>query len=158
MAEGRCASFYGASKVWHGSARGGRGSLLGDTSPSRVLAYLPGNRWASEPAHLWLQVREGGAPVGEGGGLGLQMKGQRRPVCTLHTWGRLLTCALTCSSGLRAFWKGKCFPFIPLPMRPSRSGGRVPSARRSPACKGHYGALERTALLAGLGWSRPSAR
>lgn len=42
----------------------GDASFLG-TPPSQVLAYLPGNRWASEPAHLWFQVSDCGPPTKE---------------------------------------------------------------------------------------------
>lgn len=44
-------------------------SFLG-TPPPQVLAYMPGNRWGSEPSCLWLQVSTQGPPTEgvEGGG------------------------------------------------------------------------------------------
>lgn len=37
--------------------------------PPQVLAYMPGNRWGSEPSCLWLQVSTYRPPT-EGGGEG----------------------------------------------------------------------------------------
>lgn len=38
-----------------------------ETLLPQVLAYLPGNGWASEPAHLWLQVSNCEPPTKEWG-------------------------------------------------------------------------------------------
>lgn len=69
MAEQWSGSFHRASKVWHGHIRRDDASFLG-TPPLQVLAYMPGNRWGSEPSCLWLQVNTHGPPTEGGGGGG----------------------------------------------------------------------------------------
>lgn len=103
----------GRGKVWQLLWSVGSLAILPRVDPtpsSWVLAYLPGNRWALEPAHLWLQVSDHGPPTRDGGGrlgLGLQMKGQRcSPHCLSSPPGARLA-LLPGALGPRASWETK---------------------------------------------------
>lgn len=144
MAEQWSGSFHRASKVWHRHIRRDDASFLG-TPPPQVLAYMPGNRWGSEPSCLWLQVSTLGPPTegGEGG----SWVSARVP----HTY---------CSSAA-ASWETRALSFQPGPCIPQLGlfslGRLIPSVWQVPGLEGHCKVLsvgllqKRDSSCAGLG-------